>query len=646
MWTGLQMNVEDANHTAAIRLPISLLRLPRLLPALVESCGFRDLHIRETESQAVATQRETVDGVFGPRRMETTLSLEWSRASDDEGATELRVLVHRDFEPGARFYDDSARDYVSNTLTRLVGRRLPSARETIVGPGEAIEGHIVGTLRDYSGCASPDLLTDLRQGALPLGRWAFSRRPGEVRHDSPLYLARFPNGERMEYSGALICAPTGAGKTELVLRWARAANAAGYCTLIADVKGNMVEKLGQLQGATYRFSTDPEARGPAYSRINFLRDLHIHSPAASDRIRQFAEVLLPSEGWRGAGGDEEMRYELRLVNLVAFIHLLKLREFHYPLSFESGPRNADLGDLYELVFSEDTVCDWIVKIQDAENGRIAAGEQATMPAQRVRHWAQVLGPMLDKAKLPEFGKRVDPRYGYADYVRGLTLALEPFAAHGMLFAKVRDVGEGQLFSLTDLHRRDDQEPATIILEVREQDGDIAWTIFSLVMKSLRPILFRRWNLAKPDKDKLRPILLLLDESRRLRNFPADEYITVAREAHAGCVLVYQNLDQIAEQFGETGLNTILENVGTQIYLRSLSGRTATKFIETLPERYRQIETVNHADGSLQTRMEVVPYFSKLELYQLPAGRYPALVLIRGRHSAQPFLVDMDADVVS
>ena len=158
---------------------------------------------------------------------------------------------------------------------------------------------------------------------------------------------------------------------------------------------------------------------------------------------------------------------------------------------------------------------------------------------------------------------------------------------------------------------------------------------------LQPIIFQRWNLSGAEKEKIRPILLLLDESRRIRKFRADEFITIAREAYAGCVMVYQNLDQVQEQLGEAGLNTILENTGTQIYLRSLLGNTATHFIRLLPERYRTVETINNADGSIQSRTEVIPYFTKGELYQLPAGEYPAIVLVRGRDNSQPILVDMD-----
>jgi hypothetical protein len=636
----------DVSQSWTGRLPVNWRRMARLLPAMATEAGFRDLRLYEDEGIATASRKLRAQHMTLPSRSEeSALWLRWVEGTDDSNVTDVQIAVYQEDAGPARRYDKQAAEEVGKILRRFAANLRPPQKETVLGPGEPHFGHIAGTLRDYSGCATADDVIDLQRGTLPLGKLAFGKGATTVQHHQDLYLSTYANGELMESRGALICAPTGSGKTELIVSWAKAANAAGYCVLIVDVKGNMRSKLGNLQGDCYRLSTDPYSSDS--DRVNFLRELEPRTSVGHDRIRQFAEVLLPNQGWRGAGGDDEMRYQQRLVNLTAFIHMLKLRELYYPKSLKPAPRKADLGDLYDLVFNEQLTCTLIKKLQAQE--RIVAERavsdstlRAAMPRTRVEHWAQVLGPMLDPNKLPEFGARRDSRFTYTDYVRGIILALEPFAGHGTLRRKIRDVGSGSLFSMSDLNRRiKDQKPATILLETREQDGEIAWTVLALALKSLQPLIFQRWNLDGAKKQELRPILLLLDESRRLRDFRGDEYITLAREARAGCVLVYQNLDQVEEQLGRAGLNTILENVGTQIYLHSLVGNTAEHFIRLLPERYRTIETVNRSDGSIQARTELIPYFTKLELAELPSGRYPGILMIRGRNNNRPILVDMD-----
>jgi hypothetical protein len=630
----------EAKNAWLDTLPFNQSRLIKLLPALIDQCGFAELRVYPEFRLATGKRRQSIAGPTGVRHKESVLDLRWRLGSNAQ-TTDAAILVYQEPEQGVRTYDIPARDRVVAVLTRL-SRAQVTPSETVIAPGQPFEGRMTGTIRDYSGCAEPGSLGDLCSGTLPLGQWTFGTSQADLQTGPELFLSKFQNGEPMEFSSVLICAPTGAGKTELLLRWARAANAVGHCCLIVDVKGNMSEKLGKLRGDLYRISTNPKVVGKSCDRINFLRQLEVLTAPGSQEVRQFAEILLPSEGWRGVGGQDEQIYRNRLLRLVAFLHLLKLRELYFPDFFDKGSRKADLGDLYDLVMDEKAVCDLIKDIQDKERKKIAAGHRSMMPEAGVDHWAGLLAPILSKDLPHNIGQRSDPKYGYLDYVAGIILALEPFARHGVLYRKIRDSGPGRRFSLSEIHRTIEQQPAAIVLETREQEGESAWTILSLALKSIQPLIFNRWNLPREEREKLRPILLLLDETRRIRNFEADDYITVAREAAAGCVLVYQNLDQVVEQFGDTGLNTILENVGTQVYLKSLSGNTAQYFIKSLPERYRTTETVSYADGSVQSRTDAVPYFTKLELYQLPAGRYPALVFIKGRAQSLPFLVNMDS----
>jgi len=102
----------------------------------------------------------------------------------------------------------------------------------------------------------------------------------------------------MEYNGTMICAPQNSGKTSLIVRWAQAANQAGYNVFLVDVKGNLWRKLeGRLQKNIYYFSTDP--RETHSDRINFLAGLSGRSAIGTERIQALAEALAQVRRLRG-----------------------------------------------------------------------------------------------------------------------------------------------------------------------------------------------------------------------------------------------------------------------------------------------------------------------------------------------------------
>ena len=87
-----------------------------------------------------------------------------------------------------------------------------------------------------------------------------------VTYGPPLFVGYDAYGKPLEFKGTLICAPPGAGKTELTLRWAVAAIRNGYSILIVDVKGGVLnrkltERLAKgglpTSCAMFHFSTDP-----------------------------------------------------------------------------------------------------------------------------------------------------------------------------------------------------------------------------------------------------------------------------------------------------------------------------------------------------------------------------------------------------
>ncbi len=528
----------------------------------------------------------------------------------------------------------------------------------LLRPGEELEEPFTGTLRDYSGCASDDEdeMAELRVGVLPLGRYTFGDDPATAYRGPDLYLGNWRTGAPMIFNGALICAPQNSGKTELIMRWAVAANRAGYSVFLVDVKGNLRDQLApRLQGRLYYFSTDPYEESDC---INFLDGLHGTTPENSMRIRQLVEALMPRDGWEQ--GEQAYYYQNHFNWFSALIHITLLTQHYYPEMFRQG--RANLGHVFEIATNYRMLLACIRNAFLAEANCREARKPPAAPG--IAYWCSEIALLLH----PDDGGERTGDYSYRTLTQSIVNALRPFSRFGTLHGKIggpRSDGSypppERYFSLEML--TDQEQPVTIILAAREQDLDDGTAVLDLTIRKLQQFLFERMRPPgsraggkevdgrdQPSADvpaapaRRRPVLLLLDETRRIRGFKANEYITFARQAEAGCVIVYQSLDQIGE---EPKIREILENVGTQIYLGSLTGSTARYFIDMLPIRFRPTFTINFSFGdgdgapALQSGQQPVDYFTTSELYRLPGGAWPALVYINGLPRRKPFLVDLD-----
>lgn len=628
-----------------------------------------------------ATAMRTVDDPSSRLMPRETLQavLAWEPIAEQTTRVSWGVFDYSQGQRGAS-HDGAARELQVALRFALYGvpEPPPPPHDPVIAPGASQDGLFTGVLHDYSFFSADTDLDGLTQGVLPLGRWAFgnpgaSRDAGEgaaaepaspaVRHGPSLYIGDDRNGRPLAYLGALLCAPQNAGKTQLMLRWARAANRSGWNLLLIDVKGNLARKLvdGGWQGRLLRLSTGPEDGDRCNFLAGFLDEDEGLTPAATDRIRQLATALMPAEGFSGKGGEQEYFYRNRVTWMTAFIHLLLLEKRYLPGNFRhcrrigaacragvpDAPagctaavcdREPDLCDLYRLIRDEDLLYQRLDALRMKEAEWAQAG--CPVPECGVDYWTREIAIMLSAARIPT-GQRGE-RNSYGEYTAGLRQALEPFAPHGTLHTKVRDFGPGRLFALADLGAEPPEDPVTVLIVARQQDLINAETLLALVIGRLQHLLFDRMPLKDP-----RPILLLLDETRRIRGFRANEYITFAREAKAGCVLVYQSLEQIGE---EKAAHEILENVGTQVYLGSLVGQTARWFLGILPERTRALisEQVQiGTQGVTRTRTltrDKAPVLSLAELYRLPAGRWPALVYLNVPPRRRALLVDLDEDL--
>jgi len=570
---------------------------------------------------------------------------------------EVRLVVHPDGRVELRtsrklpsWFEEFHRhllDVLRNTpddLGRFLDateRRLAPPRDLILAPKDVLDGPSEGTLLDYSGCAAKDSVADLQAGDLPLGRWAFGFAPTRdtvtgrfgVDYGPEIFLSRYRTGQPMIYNGALICAPQNSGKTRLIIRWALAANRRGYSVLLIDVKGTLFKELShQLQGRVCHFSTDPEL--DECDGLNFLAGLEGNTPLDRVRVRHLVDALLPRDGWEA--GEQAYFYQNHVNWLTALIQIVLLNRSYFPSRFIDG--EADLSYVFDLASDEALLLRALEVIETVE--RQLPAERRIEPG--AGYWKRELAVLID----PQHGGQRTADYSYRTLTQSLTNALRPFSRLGTLYAKTSkgriDAGPlrtRRFFTLDELDL--EREPVTIILAAREQDVDDATTVVSMVVRRLQHTLFGRMT-----RDNARPIVLLLDETRRIRGFAPDEYITFARQAQAGCVIAYQSLDQIGD---DRKIRIILENVGVQIYLGSLVGETARHFINLLPKRGRptfsRTTSRSNADASvaIQTGEQLVDYLSTAELYRLPAGEWPALVYINAQPRRDPILVDLDQD---
>lgn len=633
-------------------------------PVLVLRCGERLLREHGFDTgggpdyarlRVAGTYTETLTGEEGwlahePQiKRPLTVQYRVRLARDDEGrivfyATHDLPAFHLGFVRELATALQDMPEEITDLARRTGGKaKLPFGGPglTLLPPGRALDGPADGQLLDYSGCSTEDTVTDLQAGALPLGRMAFgfpdaAAPDGGVAYGPALFLGADASGQSMAYKGTLICAPQNSGKTRLILRWALAANRAGMSTLLIDVKGNLLQELeGRLRGHVYHVTTDP--REQACDGINVLAGMSDNTPVARQRIRQLVDAILPKEGWEA--GEQAYFYQNHVNWLTGLVQVIFLLAHYFPERFAGG--EPDLSMVYDVAANENVLYSVVDLVRGGERRAEREGRPVLQPG--LDYWLDEIALLMDRAH----GGQRTGEYSYRMLTQSITNALRPFSRYGSMYWKTSRgrVGEtapspGRPFFTLDV-LNDPSDPVTIILAAREQDVDDAATFASMAVKRLQHLLFDRMS----DASLSRPILLLLDETRRIRSFAPDEYITFARQARAGCVIVYQSLDQIGD---DKKIKVILENVGTQIYLGSLTGQTAAHFIGMLPKRRRPVYSSSLSSSlsgevsqAVQTGHELVDYLSTAELYRLPAGRWPALVYLNTQPRRDPILVDMD-----
>jgi WD40 repeat protein len=650
-------NIRSA-RVAWVALPFS--KMSRFVSILISQARFVAGSSSLTGMAIASRTRGDANGLIGPIKEDLVLKWRSDPRQPDAVLLAWKVEVSEGFQRGQisaagmkdvdNAIEPTLRTY-GTTSTDTAWRRDP-----VVPPGGVLDEPWEGRILDYRGCAvvaelcDPEHPCNLLEGTLPLGRWAFGKRPREARakmpavhYGPPLFVGFDGNSKPLEFKGTLICAPPGAGKTELTLRWAVAAIQNGYSILIVDVKGGVLnrkltERLarggGQTSCAIHHFSTDPNEL--ECDRVNFLAGFSLFERTGPQECERMAYAILP----RGSfSGDEGVYYANRVAWLTGLIGILKLHELSTELP---GKRQHDLSDLCRLASEERLLLDWIRQIDAWEQQAKTDGDYT--PACGLDYWLPQIIDLLPAVEIP----RVDPdarkisgqrdhSMEYVRYTRNLLTPILPFRSPGVLSERIQCPfgAEGQpgQFLIDDLYG---ERQVAIVLSVPDEGMQTGDSILSLVIGRVSRLMRARFN-----AEKKRPILLLLDETRRIHGFNAAEFISFARESEVGVVVVYQDLDQITERRSE-----LLGIVGVQIYLKLVNEATFNHFQTLFEKRTRKkvsrsdTPSVGGSSESFQYLEETVDFLERSAAADLPAGEYPALVYIRDHPSRKPFLVDL------
>lgn len=658
--------------------------MPNLVRKLIADCALTLKGEPSPDGYANAELRRTVQGL-SKSSIHFEVFFNWSSLHSQGSLLAWRTKVR------AHPSRHAARDELSRKIAEHLGYTVeewkrshppapPVPRDPVVGPGQDAPLQYNGQLRDYSRAATWEQIRDLAAGGvLPLGRYLRFRKDAEgwpLRSDSgaELYLP-----EASETRSVLICAPSGSGKTQLMLRWAQAAILAGRSVLIVDVKGNVYDKLKsrldtipaarrpvlhRFATSTSAFATSANALKSRPVRINFLDEIDYGPGMGLAQIQRLAKAIVPDKGYTGA---DATYYENRLKWCAAFIGLTCL-ESQYCKKESRGNtselRNHDMSDVRDLVRDQWKLCLTICRLKVRELRAQAARPPKKVHRPDVQRWFQDLALMITPTLLDQAWDTVRNEPGgqslplrcplqcgqstesFEQLTTNLDTALQAFdhdsEIYPLLSGHYKVTGGGRRLRLNELFGT---QPMALIVEAQGNDPGEQDTVLSTLLALVRNHLAARFAHGAKHSTTL---LLLLDEARRIRGFDGEEFASFVREARAGAVLVYQTLGQIPEDKRET----LLDAVGTLVLLREVRGLSYELLAGMIGKGTRSVgggsSTTQLGGRSIthQVSTQSVPKLEPEALAPFPFGPYSALVLVRDHSHGLPVFTDMTEPVAS
>jgi hypothetical protein len=673
---------DDADRAWVATVAVPSDRMPGLVRALINVCGFDSAGQEPSQDgYATAEYRRQVKGVK-PHTIEYRVLFTWR--PDGRGGSMLAwkstVRQHASRLAAVKDEVDGPIARSLRTVVTTWQQQNPPSPELphdpVVGPGQKPPLEWRGVRRDYSRAADWEQIRGLASdGVLPLGRylrfpenaqgWPLSVEDADGAQGPELFLPA-----ASETRSAIICAPSGSGKTELMLRWAQAAMLARRSVLILDVKGNVYDNLqrrlvktpAENRPVLHRFSTNASGTTTQRVRMNFLAEIEYGTNKGRTQIAQLAQAIVPDTGFTG---QDRTFYDNRLKWCAAFIGITCLHSTYIDHDSRRHPRPAtrrhDMADVRDLLRDQWLFCVTVCRIRALEMHNRDVGAPITTP--NVTDWfldvATLVSPtMLNDAWTSvretkpawELQEKCPLRGGqgkmtYEELTTSLSTALQVFDPNNALHPSVsgEDVepGMGSQLKISDLFGA---KPMALVIEAQGNDPSQQDTVLSMVLALVNAHLAVQFT-AVADRPNA---LMLLDETQRIRGFKGLGFVTFARQAGVGAVLVYQTVEQIRddEDKSKSGARSLLDAVGTIVFLRDMRGEGYEIFGKMLGTGQRGIKTagVTQDIGGLsnteQFSMEAVPRFESEALAPFPFGPYSALILVRDHPSGLPFFTDM------
>jgi hypothetical protein len=613
--------------------------------AAATRAGFRKVQYQSRAGSGSYTGTRKVELTFvRASGAEATLLVRWLERA---GQTYFEWAAFSQFDRSRPSLD---RRSMSSFERWLVGElrshawRPPPQRTPInpvVLPGNAPPEKYDGQLYDYSQFATLQALTTLRTGTLPLGHYTFGWGESAI-HDENLYIPQIGTrpGEEL---GVLLCAPQRAGKTHLLLRWTVAAARGKRTVVLIDVKGNLREKIEQalsdsgVSVPVQVFSTDPHSRS---DHMNLLWGIHADQIDAQEQLMAFAEAMLPE---RELGPQDKGVWHRIAVGFArGALQILKLLEYYELLETN---RPANLTDLYNLISRELELVNWIAVLRRHEEKLRSLGRPLARYSVEdcIVLMAIALGRLNWTVSFPDGSTRDEvfedgersPERTYMEYVLPLLTALDPFRPAGFMASRTTSTGDSREIRIDRVALG--LQPGVVILSYRENDSGLSTAMLGLTTIRLIQMLDHRRN---TPQEKTGDIVLLLDETARIRGLDAPRFVSFVRENRIGYVLVYQSLALIGPK---ADIQTVLRNIGTWIFLSGLAGEDLAYFNENMPGR----ETVRRLEGDQtspdgRTRSSTqqgreVPFLNAAAAERFPGGSYPAMIRVSGW---RPFFTDL------
>lgn len=450
-----------------------------------------------------------------------------------------------------------------------------AARGGALGPGSRAPNKLVGYY-DYRGTAVLRELPSAGEHDLfSLGRFV---APRTGRRGRGIALAA---GEAASHT--LIVGPSQAGKTtSLVVPWAAAALRAGYATVVADVKGDLVPQIGAELAATGALQVRAarlDYRYPGSIGWAFVREL-----GDERRLAAAAHALIGRE----RPGDPQPFFwqrDVRLITgLLATAHASRRPVPATELLAAAHDRNA------------------------------------------LAHYVYAYGTPRSRMLLHDALTADD--FDYPKVMSGVVNALDPLA-----------VAPVDAITGTDALRLDDalSGPGLIAFGAPMGHGRLGQSFAALVLNLLIERLHSRHG--QPSY----PVMLIVDEAARLVDrIDFEELLSTAAAANVTIVLATQDVAQLPEGKVRDG---VLTNCQTLITMPGVGVETAKAMSERLGRRpelevgvQRQVASV--FGTSVHHRHALVPVLETREITDLPFG--PRCAVVHSRPlSAKPFVVDFE-----